>query len=548
MTVETSTPVQQSGKGPAAPILHRPWFPGGRTARDRPCDAPCRAAARPFVLAATILASAMAFIDGTVVAIALPRIQEDLQTSFQALQWTVNGYTLPLGALILIGGALGDRLGRRLIFMVGIVVFAVASVLCALAPDAGTLIAGRALQGVGAACLVPQSLAILSASFPKDVRGRAIGLWAGAAAITTAAGPVIGGVFMDLVSWRAVFWINLPMAAVALWLAITYVPESRDAEASGPIDVGGALLLALGLGLATYAFTTLPETGIADPVVLATLVGGAALAAAFVVQERRIKAPLVPFRLFRNQAFTGANGITVLLYAALSGVLFLLPFNLIQLRGYSGIQVGLALLPFGIIMGLLSRRAGRLADRFGPWVPLIIGPSIVCAACTLFALAGTESGFWMAVLAPILLLSVGMTFVVAPLTTAVMNAVPDNEAGVASGINNAASRLSGLIAVALVGALCAAVFADRLLEGLTPLALPEEALAAIIGQADRLAGLEVPGALSGPTHMAVADTVDAAFAVAFRYGMLTAALAAALSVIWAAWLQIKTGRSLPDAA
>ncbi len=538
MTAPTGASIETVDKAAPAPALHRPWFPGGRVARDRPCDAPCQARARPFVLAATILASAMAFIDGTVVAIALPSIQQDLQTGFQALQWTVNGYTLPLGALILIGGALGDRIGRRLIFMIGIGIFALASVLCAMAPDAGTLIAGRALQGVGAACLVPQSLAILSASFPKEIRGRAIGLWAGAAAITTAAGPVIGGLFMDLLSWRAVFWVNLPMAAVALWLSVVYVPESRDAEAKGPIDVGGAVLLALALGLATYAFTTLPETGIADPVVASTLVGAVVLATAFVVQERRLQAPLVPFRLFRNPAFTGANGITVLLYAALSAVLFLLPFNLIQLRGYSGVQAGLALLPFGIIMGLLSRPAGRLADRFGPWVPLIVGPLIVTAACILFAAAGTEGGFATAVLAPILLLSIGMTFVVAPLTTAVMNAVPDNEAGIASGINNAASRLSGLVAVALIGALSAAVFADRLQDGLAPLDLTEGARAAIIGQADRLAGLDIPGTVTGSARSAAAEVVDSAFAVAFRYGMLAAALAAALSALWSAWLQM----------
>ena len=313
-------------------------------------------ASRRWVLAATILASAMAFIDGSVVNIALPVLQRELDASFVAVQWVINSYALFLAALLLVGGAAGDYFGRRKVFIVGIVVFALASLACAVAPGINALIAARATQGIGAALLVPQSLAILSAAFPPEVRGRAIGTWAGAASMTTALGPAVGGFLIDSLGWRVAFWINLPLAAVAVFLTLRHVPESRS-EAAGPLDQRGAVLAVLASALLTAGLT-----GLADPgrrlLAAGALVAGVLAAAAFIRTERRAEAPLVPLGLFADRAFTGANLLTLALYGALSGVLFLLPFELIGHRGLSPGEVGLVFLPLGLIIGVFARRAG----------------------------------------------------------------------------------------------------------------------------------------------------------------------------------------------
>jgi EmrB/QacA subfamily drug resistance transporter len=488
--------------------LHRPLCPEGRRAREGEAAAPCAEASRPFVLAATVLASAMAFIDGSIVVIALPAIQRDFAAGFADLQWVVHGYALMLGALILIGGGLGDRIGRRRVFSIGIAVFALASLACAAAPDLATLIAARALQGVGAALLAPQSLAIVAASFPKAARGRAIGVWAGASAMTTALGPPLGGFLIDALDWRAVFWINLPLSAAALWLTLRHVPESRS-PSGGPLDLLGALAAVSGFGALTLALTLATEGGGGGwPLWLGL---GAAALAALPLLERRAANPIAPPRLFRSRTFTIANVMTLLLYGALSGVLFLLPFELVARRGLSASEVGFTLLPLGLVIGLVSRVSGGWADRRGVRTLLAGGSALVALAALWLALA--PPGYVLGALAPVLVLALGMGLVVAPLTTAVMNGVDDADAGAASGVNNAASRLAGLLAVALLGWIGAAVFAA--------------ALDAPAAEAARFGALPAPGAAGRAAQ-------EAAFLAGWRAAMAAAVLLALAAAALAA--------------
>lgn len=515
---------------------HTPVCPNGTEARKPPCDAPCAQRDRPWVLAATILASSMAFIDGTVLHVALPAIQATFAAPFSSLQWIVNGYTLMLGALLLAGGALGDQAGRRRIFCGGIILFALASIACALAPNAQSLIASRIVQGVGAALMVPQSLAIIAASFPRPVRGRAIGTWAACSALTTTAGPVIGGLLIDSVSWRAVFWINVPLAAVALLLTARHMPESRSA-AKEPIDWPGAAIATLTLGALTYALTRWPRIHDAVPFdLLAALALGIAGAGAFVWIERRTAAPLVPPALFRARDFSGLNVMTLLLYAALSGALFLLPYNLIQLQGYTATQAGLALMPLGLLIGVLSRHAGQLSDRIGPRAPLIAGPLLVAAGCGGLAVPGIGGGYFATFFVPVILIALGMALAVSPLTTAVMNAAPDDRSGAASGVNNAASRIAGLIAVALSGALATALFTIALETRLEQLNIAGEHARQLVAEAEKLAELTVPDSVSSGLRSTLERVIDEAFLTAFRAGALLNAAFAALAAGIAALL------------
>ena len=441
----------------ASATLHRPLCPDARHYPTVAGAAHCAEQARPFVLAATILASAMAFIDGSVVHIALPALQEDLGASFAAVQWVANAYMLLLGGLILVGGAAGDRFGRKRVFVIGIAVFAVTSLVCAVAPNAEALIAARAAQGFGAALLVPQSLAIISAAFPKEVRGRAIGVWAGAAALTTAMGPPLGGFLIDAVDWRAVFWINLPVSAVALWLAARFVPESRNPDVQGGLDWLGSASAVAGFGCLTIGLTMLSDGAERSALGLGLMSAGVAGLAVFVWVETRAANPLMPLSLFRSAQFNAANLITVFLYGAMSAALFLLPFDLIARRDLSASEVGLALLPFGVIIGLLSQPVGAWADRWGPRVFLAAGSLLTALAAAM--LAQNHPSYWLGAVIPVVVMAAGMALVVAPLTTAVMNAADDAHAGAASGVNNAASRLAGLFAVAIVGAVASIVFA-----------------------------------------------------------------------------------------
>jgi EmrB/QacA subfamily drug resistance transporter len=410
-----------------------------------------RSARGRWVLLAAILGSGMAQLDGTVVNVALPRIGADLGAGLTSLQWTVNAYTLTLSGLLLLGGSLGDRLGRRRIFVVGVIWFAFASAGCAAAPSADVLIAMRALQGIGAALLTPGSLAILEAVFVPADRAEAVGAWSGLGGIASAIGPVLGGLLVQVApwGWRLAFLINLPMAVAVVLVAQRHVPETRDEQASGRLDVTGALAAALGLAALIYALTEGPQQHWPASVVV-TLGIGIALLVGFVVNEARSPAPMMPLSLFASRQFAGANVVTLVLYAALSGALFLLPVQLQRGSGFSPIAAGSALLPVTLVMLLLSARAGRLAQRIGPRLPMTVGPLVAAAGLALLTRVDTHSSYLTTVLPAVIVFALGLSATVAPLTATVLAAAPERSVGVASAVNNDVARTAGLLAVAVL--------------------------------------------------------------------------------------------------
>lgn len=489
-------------------------------------SAPAAPRAGSWILAATILGSSLSFIDGTVVNVALPTIQRELHASVAEVQWVIEAYALFLAALILVGGALGDRLGRRRIFVVGIALFMAASIVCGLAPTILVLIIARAAQGIGGAFLVPGSLSIISASFDETRRGRAIGTWAAFTTITTAIGPVLGGWLVQYASWRWVFYINVPLGLLALVLTFQHVPESRDMEETGRLDWTGAGLVTLGLGALVYGLIESSVLGLGSSVVLGAVALGIVVLIVFLVVEARSPEPMVPLKLFRSRTFSGTNLLTLLLYGGLGGALYFLPFNLQLVQGYSPTASGAAFLPFTVIVFALSRWAGGLIQRFGAKLPLVVGSTIAAGGFALFAVPSIGGTYWTTYFPAVVVLSLGMAIVIAPLTTAVMNAVPAERVGTASGINNAVSRTAGLLAICVFNLVVVSVFAAAFLRSLMTIHLPASAHQALDAQSKQLAAVRIPPDLNAATHAAVQHVIATSFVAGFRVAMLISALLA----------------------
>ncbi len=429
----------------------------------------------------------MAFIDGTAVTVALPALQSGFHADANEIQWVIEAYALFLASLLLVGGSLGDRYGRRIVFALGVALFAVGSVVCGLSPSIVWLITARGVQGIGAALLVPGSLAILSAFFPTQSRGRAIGIWSGFSAVTAAVGPVLGGWLVDTASWRWVFFLNVPLAMATLAITFWRVPESRNEGMRGGLDWAGACLCTVGLAGITFALIEAHREG---PAVWLTAVIGSLCLLALLFFEARVQSPMVPLRFFRSRDFTGANLSTLFLYTALNGLLFFFPLDLIQVQHYSATQAGAALLPLILVLFFLSHWSGGLIDRYGARGPLTIGPLVAALGFALAGRPGIGGSYWVTFFPAVFVLGVGMAISVAPLTTVVMNSVPVAEAGVASGINNAVSRLASLLSVAVFGLVLLIAFRHNLGHRLDQFRVPAGERQSIQEQGSRLAAVQ----------------------------------------------------------
>jgi EmrB/QacA subfamily drug resistance transporter len=512
----------------------------------QPCDAAairstratalCRPASRPWVVAAASLGSGMAFLDSTVLNVALPAVQTDLGASARDAQWVYGAFALVLSALLLVGGTLGDRYGRRRAFILGTVIFAAASVWCALAPGPGHLVAARAVQGAGGALLVPASLAIVGASFEGKLRTKAIGAWAALSGIAMAVGPVLGGWLVEAVSWRAAFLIVPALASVAVPIALWHVPESRDPEARRP-DLMGAILATGGLAGLVYGLIESSASGFGDPAVLAPLILGVLALVAFVLVERRGKDPMVPLSLFRSRNFGGANLVTFLFYMALTGSLYLLPFLMMHVHGHSAFVAGSVFLPFVAMAFLIGRLSGRICARFGSKVPLVVASLAVAAGLLLFALPGAEHGsYWTSFFPAMVIQGFGMALVITPLTTAALSSVESARSGLASGINNAVTRMAGLLAVAVLGMIVYATFSANLDARLEGLDLPRGVRGELEAAKADLGAAEVPEGVDAGTEARIERAIEESYVAGFRAVMLVSAGLALASALAAALL------------
>jgi len=507
-----------------------------------PCDdptgsdaVPCSESARRWTLVAAVVGSGMAFVDGTIVNVALPAIQRAMNATTADAQWVMESYALLVSALLLVGGVLGDHYGRRRVFVIGAVVFTLASLGCAASANVAWLIGMRALQGAGAALLIPGSLALLSSAYPKERRGAAIGTWSAFSGITAAIGPVLGGFLVEHASWHWAFLVNLPLGILLVAVCFWRVPESKGMN-HGHIDIAGAVLATIGLAGIVYAFIEAPLQGWLSAGVMTSVIVGIAGLAAFVIVEMRIAAPMLPLGLFRDRDFAGANLLTLLLYASLGGSMFFVPLNLIQVQGYGATAAGASLLPFIAIMFLLSRWTGRLVDVVGARLPLIVGPMIAAVGFALYALPGVGGSYWTTFFPAACVLGLGMSITIAPLTTTVMNALDPALAGTASGVNNAVSRVAGLLAIAVFGIVLTQGFDAALQAGLAS-GIPADVVQSVLAQKAKLAGIQV-------TNDAARQVIDAAFVAGFRRVMLLSAGLAVLSAV-AAGLMIRSARKKP---
>jgi EmrB/QacA subfamily drug resistance transporter len=496
-----------------------------------------------YVLIATIFASGMAFLEGTILNVALPRIQLELSATTADLLWIVNIYSLLLGALILVGGSLGDRYGRVRVFRAGLVIFTVGCILCGLAPTVATMIAARAVQGIGGALMIPGSLAIISACFRGDERGQAIGTWSSATTIATLAGPAIGGFMADAGLWRLSFFMLVPLALVSLW-ALRLVPESRDETNNAPLDFLGAGLITLSLGGIVFGATEIGREGLIgfqNVLNVGALLLGIGLFVAFVVVESRKEHPLLNLHLFRSRLFSGLNALTFFLYGALAFGTFMLPLNLQQFQGYSATESGLVFLPFSLILAFLSRPIGRWSDKNGARLPLVIGCVLVGVGFLLFAPDYPDgfANYWTSYFFAILVLGLGMACVVAPLTSSIMGSVSANNTGLASGINNAVSRTAGVLAIAILGGVALVMFTLTLQGTLTNSELLPETTAQILAQPASFVPSEQVLQLAGEQEASVTSAYQASFQSAYHIAMVVSAVLAWVSAVLAA---LTTGR------
>lgn len=486
-----------------------------------------------WVLAATVIGSSIAFIDGTVVNVALPAIQTSLNASVSHMQWVVEAYGLFLASLILVGGSMGDRFGRRKIYALGIVLFAIASLLCGWATTINQLIIARAIQGIGGAMLVPGSLSLITSNFHGKERGRAIGTWSGSAAMMTALGPIIGGWLVEYASWRWVFYLNVPLALLALGLLFARVPESRCEKEEHMLDWQGALLVTLGLGGLVFGLIESSNLGIGDPLVLASLLVGSVGLIAFVWVESQSRSPMMPIGLFRSRTFSGANLMTLLLYGALYGVLFFMPFNLIQIREYAPFAAGAAFLPAILSVALVSRWAGGLINRVGMRPLLVVGSIITAIGYISFATIGAQDGKFIFTLLPgMLAMGLGMGICVAPVTTAVMNSVHNRYSGVASGLSNAFSYVAGLFAIAILGIVILFIFNQNLDRQLVSLDIPAPVIEQLAVERFKLAAAEIPATVDAETAHELSTAIDDSFLKGYQLVMwIAAAMAMAAALI-----------------
>ncbi len=505
-----------------------------------PCDAGvirgapespgCASHARRWVLAATVLGSSIAFIEATVINVSLPAIQQGLDASVGEMQWIASVYTLLLASLTLASGSAGDRYGRRRIFSLGLVILAAASSAAGLAANGTQLILARAAQGVGGALLVPNSLALLSSSFPKNARGRAIGIWSGATSLTGAAGPVLGGWLVDVMSWRAAFFLIVPLAVVTLIVGLTRVPDVRIGRRRPAIDWWGIVLATLGLSAIVFGLIMFHEGGAA----WGALVAGVAVLVGFVRHEQHAASPMIPSRLFRSSTFSGANVLTLLLYFALTAVFFLLPFDLVRVHGYSTTATGAAYLPFALPLAALSRMAGGLSDRFGARMPMVVGPLVVALGFAAFALPGTSGSYWTTFFPAMVVVGLGMAVTVAPLTSAIMTAVDERDVGVASGVNNTVARVAALFAVAIVGLVATQIFAKAFSHHVDTIGLSPSVRAAVMTQDWGLGSVAAPTSATPGERGSIEQAVAAALVTTFRWVAILAALLAAAAALAAA--------------
>ncbi len=494
-----------------------------------------------------MLGSSMVFLDGSTVNVALPALQASLGASAIDVQWVINGYTLFLAALLMLGGSLGDHLGRKRVFMAGVVVFTLASMWSGAAPSVRQLIAARALQGVGGALLTPGSLALINANFSSGARGAAIGTWSSFSAIAVAAGPIFGGWLIDNLSWRWIFFVNVPIAVVTLVITSRHVPESRDQEAGNRIDFLGAALATLGLGGVIYALLEASSRGWADPTVIAALVIGVVALAGFVFAEARLEQPMVPLRLFKSRVFAGINVVTLLLYANLAGLGFFLPLYLIQVRGFAATAAGAASLPMVVLLFLASGWSGRLYDRVGPRLPIGVGALLTAAALMLFVILGDAPSFLVTVTLPMTVMGAGMALLVAPLTTTVMAAVPETLSGTASGINNAVSRVAGLLAIGLLGMFMLNTFGSQLASKLSASSLPSTVQDELLAARNDLAGMRLPAGLTASQAAEARAAVNDSFTRGFRLVLMSMSLVALVAAVLS-WVALPGRGAAPSLA